>query len=384
VEPGRKWLAALAVLVAVNLALVGALHLRFSAREPDPMATRQGFTAGMLQPPLFPPDDPNLWDPLPENASRFPPGYSMQAAWTASRAYAGWGGELRTWLKNTGQNELYVYGISVEGGWGPAVCATVGVLVPPGQERYLGIIHFPGPGSPGTYDYSFRTGIKAESREGIIPKTGWWDYGYISTSLKPMEFRPAAEPVKYKERSNPAHYFDKANRLMDSKDPAVLRKAAEIAARFPGGFSIFQAAAAFDFVHNNVTYLAEPAGEDRWQSPAETLRLLTGDCEDYTLLLSALLTAMGGQTRFHVETDHAFLSVFIGGDPQPATDSLSRYYNTDLRTVSFGDRFGQWLCADATDSAFLGALPLGGEPLTTGGWGLTNTTVHYPVDIIPD
>jgi hypothetical protein len=76
--------------------------------------------------------------------------------------------------------------------------------------------------------------------------------------------------------------------------------------------------------------------------------------------------------------------VFVGPDLQGATRSLSRFYNTELRTAAFSDQNGAWLIADATDSDFPGALPLGGEPLAAGGWGLTNTTVHYPVDLFPD
>jgi hypothetical protein len=382
VQVNRKWLAVLAALIVANLALAGLLYVRLTARPPDPMAPRAGFTAGMVHAPLLPTDDPNHGAEAPTARFRGPPGYSMQAGWSASRAYAGWGGDMRFWLKNTGPNELFVYGIGLEGEWGQRVCATIGVYISPGKEEYLGMLHIPGPEVPGAYNFTFKTGLEAKGLgPEIVP--GWWDYGYVTTAMKPLQFRPVAEVAHYKERPNPAYFFDKANRLMNSKDPAVLDRTNEILARFPGAFSIYQAAAAFDFVRSNVTYKAEPAGEDHWQSPAETLGVLTGDCEDYTLLLSAIVTALGGTTRFHVETEHAFLSVYVGTDVQAATDALSRYYNTDVNLASFSDRFGYWFSADATDSMFLGALPLGGEPLGTG-WGLTNTTIHYPVDMLAD
>jgi hypothetical protein len=383
VQANRKWLAVLSALVLANLVLAGVLYVRLSARAPDPMASRPGFSAAMLQVPAFPQGDPNLWEERPGEKARFPPGYAMEAAWSTGEAFAGWGGHLRGWLKNTGTNDLFVYGIAVAGGWGPDTCATVGVTVKPGEKRYLGLVHFQGPASPGNHSLVFKTGILAEAGPRAIVR-GFWDYGYVGNEGKPLEFKAGVEPKKYKERTNPAHYFDKANRLVDRNDPAVAEKAKEIQARFPGPFSLHQAAAAFDFVHQNITYKAEAPGMDYWQSPAETLVLSTGDCEDYTLLLGALVAAMGGTARLHIETDHAFLSVFVGPDLQAATHSLSLYYNTDLRTAAFSDQNGQWLVADATDSEFPGALPLGGEPLTTGGWGLTNTTVHYPVDLLPD
>ena len=382
-QANRKWLAVLSALIVVNVALAGILYVRLTARAPDPMASRPGFTAGMLHVPAFPRDDPNGWEERPTDAARFPPGYAMEAAWSTDEAYAGWGGHLRGWLKNTGTNDLFVYGIAVAGGWGPDTCATVGVTVKPGEKRYLGLVHFQGPASPGNHSLVFRTGLLAEAGPRAVVH-GWWDYGYVGNAGKPLEFKAGVEPKKHKERTNPAYYFDRANRLMDSRDPAIVQKAAELSDRFPGGFSIFQVAAAFDYVHQNITYKAEAAGKDHWQSPAETLGLSSGDCEDYTLLLGALVAAMGGTARLHVETDHAFLSVFVGQDLQAATHSLSLYYNTDLRTAAFSDQYGEWLVADATDSDFPGALPLGGEPLTTGGWGLTNTTVHYTVDLLAD
>jgi hypothetical protein len=386
VQLNRKWLAVLAALVVVNIALAGMLYIRLTASAPDPLAPRSGFKQSMLHVPLFPTEDPNTWEEAPNTGFGAPSGYSMQASWASDKVYAGWGGDVRYWLKNTGPNDLFIYGIAFEGDWGPSVCATVGVTILPGQKKYLGMLHFPGPDVAGTYNFTFKTGLFAEStrvNENGSPN-GWWDYGYVSNGMKPIAFRPLAQPHRFKERTNPAYYFDKANRLMNSKDAAVLQKADEILARIPGQFSIYQAAAAFDFVHTNITYKAEPAGQDHWQSPAETLELMTGDCEDYTLLLAAMMTAMGGTTRFHVETDHAFLSVLVGTDLQGATDALGRFYNTDLRVASIGDRSGNWITADATDSDYLGALPLGGEPLAAGGWGLTNTTVHYPCDMLPD
>ena len=382
----RKWLAVLAALVVVNIALAGMLYIRLTASAPDPLAPRPGFKESMLHVPLFPAGDPNAREQAPDAMNGTPSGYSMQASWSSGKVYAGWGGDVRYWLKNTGPNRLFVYGIAFEGDWGQSVCATVGVTIAPGQKQYLGMLHFPGPDVPGTYNFTFKTGLFAESMRAIGNGSvdGWWDYGYVSNGMKPIAFRPLAEPHQFKERTNPAYYFDKANRLMNSDDAAVLQRADGILARFPGQYSIYQAAAAFDLVHSNITYKAEPPGEDDWQSPAETLNLLSGDCEDYTLLLAAMITALGGTTRFHVETDHAFLSVYVGTDLSAATDALSRYYNTKLHVASFRDRYGYWITADATDSEFLGALPLGGEPLAAGGWGLTNTTVHYPVDMLPD
>ncbi len=60
--------------------------------------------------------------------------------------------------------------------------------------------------------------------------------------------------------------------------------------RSPGAFD-HRAFALLDFVGHHVRYLSGP--RDPWQTPAETLALRTGDCEDRALLLAALLLAAG-------------------------------------------------------------------------------------------
>jgi predicted transglutaminase-like cysteine proteinase len=50
-----------------------------------------------------------------------------------------------------------------------------------------------------------------------------------------------------------------------------------------------------DWVADNIDYKSdeEQWGEDYWQTPDETLRLRTGDCEDFSILLCSLLRAYG-------------------------------------------------------------------------------------------
>ncbi len=378
----QKWGAVLAVLVAINLALAGLLYSSYISGGPDPLVPRRGFAPDMVHEPVLSSGDPNRWEASPTVVAGLAPTYSLEGRWETSLAYAGWGGELRFWLKNTGRTDIFVYGFRLDGDWCPPVLVTVGLTIPPGEESCLGLLHFSGPAKPGLGSYTLRTGLQVRAALSG-PGQGWYDFGYVGDTLKTINFLPLGKVPTFTEIKNPAYYFDKANQLMDPKDPAVVRLADQIRANFSGPCSIFQAAAAFDWVHDNITYKAEPAGQDYWQPPAETLRILTGDCEDYALLLSAVITAMNGTTRFEVEDDHAFLSVYAGTDLALITDSLSRYYNTDIRVAAFHDGYGWWLSADATDAMFLGALPLGGTPLAHG-WGLTNTTVHYLCDMIPD
>ncbi|MGQ9546573.1 MAG: transglutaminase domain-containing protein [Dehalococcoidia bacterium] len=73
-----------------------------------------------------------------------------------------------------------------------------------------------------------------------------------------------------------------------------------------------------DWVAGNIEYMSDEErwGEDYWQSPALTLRLGTGDCEDFSVLLCSLLRAYGVDAeRVYValgvddgeESGHAFV-----------------------------------------------------------------------------
>ncbi len=53
-------------------------------------------------------------------------------------------------------------------------------------------------------------------------------------------------------------------------------------------------------VNRLIKYKAEPPGQDTWQTPAETLRLGHGDCEDFAILKYALLSQAGVPVRLVV------------------------------------------------------------------------------------
>jgi hypothetical protein len=388
VNVNQKYLAVLAVLVAVNVVLAGLLFNRMSERPVDPMAPVAGFKAAQLCAPDLPADDPNQWEEKPSNGSGSAPsaGFSIQSRFNIGTAYAVWGGELRCWVQNTGKQNIFVYGFSIEGNWGAATCATVGMTLEPGVERSLGILHFSGPSSPGNHQFTMKTAVMVRTPApfGDLIHYWWYDYGWVGDSVKTITFLPLGDTPHYSEKSNPRYYFDKANRIMSSDNPAVMAKASQIAANYSGAYNIYQVAAAFDYVFENVAYVNDPAGRDYWATPSETLQRMTGDCEDHALLLAALITAMGGNARFHMEKDHAFLSVYVGMvDMDSVRTVLERYYNTPLKIAFFHDASGYWLAADSTASMYLGGLPLGGQPLASD-WGLTNTTFHYIIDMMPD
>jgi hypothetical protein len=93
-------------------------------------------------------------------------------------------------------------------------------------------------------------------------------------------------------------------------DPYSVRAlAVSLVSQYPqhGTGQLLRAAALFEYVKNNVTYVPDPIrmenqkviAEDLIASPAETLRICGGDCDDHAVLMASLLSAVGIANRIH-------------------------------------------------------------------------------------
>jgi hypothetical protein len=96
-----------------------------------------------------------------------------------------------------------------------------------------------------------------------------------------------------------------------------------------------------------ITYLAERRG-DYWQRSAETLRRGSGDCEDLSILGSALLKAMGIDARVTTLPGHAVVAVPLAPMLSRPGGSLAQGWRAYLH------RGSPWLFLEIT-------LPLAGR-----------------------
>jgi transglutaminase-like putative cysteine protease len=206
------------------------------------------------------------------------------------------------------------------------------------------------------------------------------------------ELKPMPEKVTQKYRYNPAYYFKKINRLVESAEPAVRGKAAEVARSYPGAYNIYQVCALFDMVKEDIEYVSDPRGNDIWEPANVTLRIGAGDCEDQAILLSSMLEAVGGTTRVYLTDNHAFAAVYIGNgtdSTDTAVKGVRNYYgNVDVNYLT--DEYGSWLMLDPTSSLYAGGLPgktaqakveAAGENETSRSWTFLNTSEIKVIDI---
>ena len=82
-------------------------------------------------------------------------------------------------------------------------------------------------------------------------------------------------------------------------NPTILKLARGLTRWLPQKDYAAEIDALFLFVQNNIRYVRDINGVETIQTPVKTLELGSGDCDDKTTLLAALLESIGFETRFH-------------------------------------------------------------------------------------
>jgi hypothetical protein len=165
----------------------------------------------------------------------------------------------------------------------------------------------------------------------------------------------------------------------------AVRIVAPYANRYPWNWH--QAAAIFEFVKAEVSYVPDPRGIDYVASPTETLEVGGGDCDDHAVLLSSLYEAVGIPTRVVLcrsnRRRHVLCQVDFGrqhGDV--VAKNLKAFYRLRCHTphrfywqCDGGDKL--WLCADTVLCSYLGDIQgLVMDGYIEGETGKCNW--HYP------
>jgi hypothetical protein len=296
--------------------------------------------------------------------------YETTWAFQYNTVYTKLGGVLQLSLKNVGETEMYVYEFGIEPEWqDEPTTRETGWLILPEQEVELGLCAFDGPSVPGAYIYQLKFGILARDDQDSI----WTDWGLIGNKsyevvVEGLSLTPGVQ--EYEVRSNPKGLYDKVNDLVDPMDSAVRSQAVLLAKKYQGSYNVFQLCEIFNYIRDNVSYVNDPVGDNNyWSTPAETLMLCAGDCEDQALLFSAMIGAISGTSRIYMTDSHAFAAAYMGNSEKKRDGvliALDQYYGTELQYAWFKDDLGYWLVIDPIGALHAGGLPLGGEPKGDG------------------
>lgn len=82
------------------------------------------------------------------------------------------------------------------------------------------------------------------------------------------------------------------------KDPGIVELACSLVRDLPQYDKAGEIRALHAFVRDNIRYTNDIRGVETVRTPRATLEMGTGDCDDKSLLLAALLEAIGKATRF--------------------------------------------------------------------------------------
>ena len=158
---------------------------------------------------------------------------------------------------------------------------------------------------------------------------------------------------------------------VDTNNSYVLNKGAILAAKFPGDLTIDQVSAIYEYIKNGDgvkrgwSYVRDRRGLDYYRYANESLKMGddaycsgVGDCDDFAILMSALIESIGGTTRVILAQNnstggHAYAEVYLGnlGDQSNMVnkiiDWLKLKYNTDkIYTHIDTDTRDVWLNLD--------------------------------------
>jgi Ca2+/Na+ antiporter len=79
-------------------------------------------------------------------------------------------------------------------------------------------------------------------------------------------------------------------------------------------FTIIQSFAIFKEINSNWHYVSDPKGHDYIAKATESLKYLSGDCDDHSILMVACIKSIGGTMRLIHTKGHIYPEIYIGNE----------------------------------------------------------------------
>lgn len=133
------------------------------------------------------------------------------------------------------------------------------------------------------------------------------------------------------EASIRRHSAPRVTEAIDAESPETRNAAVQIASAVEGPFSVEQVAHIWRHVHREWSYVNDPHGNDYFARASESIANdYAGDCDDFAIVLSAMIGAIGGKVRIVMmdgpRGGHAYTEVCLEEDPRDLATKLNRYY----------------------------------------------------------
>lgn len=96
-----------------------------------------------------------------------------------------------------------------------------------------------------------------------------------------------------------AQTVDLMRQLVDQAltDPQFIRFVTDVVRSVPAYDEVSELQALYDWVQRNIRFTKDPVGKERLYPPTELLKIRAGDCDDISMLLGAMVLAVGYPAR---------------------------------------------------------------------------------------
>lgn len=79
---------------------------------------------------------------------------------------------------------------------------------------------------------------------------------------------------------------------------------------------LIQSLAVFKKINNNWNYVSDPDNDEYFAKASESVKLMAGDCDDYSVLMAAAIKSIGGKVRLTFIKGHIYPELLIGSASQ--------------------------------------------------------------------
>jgi hypothetical protein len=109
------------------------------------------------------------------------------------------------------------------------------------------------------------------------------------------------------------------------------------------------------YIKDNFKYVSDPSNFDYFASPQESIKLMAGDCDDYSILMASVLGAIGAKVRIIWAPHHVYPELYCGAKPNfdKYINAIYIFFEQEIEKKQIYyriDKHGDyWLNIDYTD-----------------------------------
>lgn len=109
------------------------------------------------------------------------------------------------------------------------------------------------------------------------------------------------------------------------------------------------------YVKENYKYVSDPSGFDYFAPPSESIALMAGDCDDYSILMASVIKAIGGNVRIIWAPRHVYPELFCGDKASfdKYLSAIYLFFEKEIKNKKIHYRLDKnqnyWLNIDYTD-----------------------------------